>query len=313
MNTPILAHDCPLIKLRSLGPNLKVAREKALKDPNLVILTPTIATSKKEFAELKPWQQYEVRVMAVAQATTKAILCGIAAATALGIACLKPAQHDKRIELGLAGVTSPSGKSLWSTQTRYLYTNLPKGHHCLYNDLRVTTIPRTYIDLLQLYGPRVALAFAEAAMYQKKIRKPRFIKMVASLGDSRQVYKALALLKIAHDNIQSVYETLARYQLLTSNIRGITSMVPQAVLPDKGRRYVPDLLINGWLIVEIDGDSKYENDPVEVIWKERVRERELLRRGYGILRIRARQVEEDIVSEVSAYLHNAHRVQALAA
>ena len=81
----------------------------------------------------------------------------------------------------------------------------------------------------------------------------------------------------------------------------------------RNSNYYPDLLINNWLIVEVDGDCKYQTDTLPVLLQERARERELLRRGYGILRIRAADVDNHIVSEVTRYLDNAKRIQALAA
>lgn len=308
-----ITDDYPLIKLRSLGRNLKENRRKALNDPSMMVLTPTMAIETKTYNQLKPWQKYHMRVAAVAASTTKAVLCGIAAATMLGINHLKPPHHHHTVELCLPNTTSPSSKKLWAPQIRYLYGNLPEEHYEIADDIRTTTIERTYVDLLRLYGARCALIFAEAAMHQKKISKREFVTQVSELGDSRWIRAALALLKKAYDNIQSVYETIARYKLTTANIKQITSIVPQAKLPDPGQIYIPDLLINNWLIVEIDGDSKYENDPLRTLISERRRERELLRRGYGILRFKAKEVEARVVTDVVHYLDNSHRVQALAA
>lgn len=262
---------------------------------------------------LEQWDRYTARVAAVALSTRKAVLSGFAAAAALGIRYLRPPHTQNIVELTLPGEISPSAKNNWAPKIRYLYNTLPSTHYFDQDNLRVTSIERTYLDILRLYGARYALVFIEGAMNQLKISKTQMTSLVRSLGDSPYVRKALALLQLAYDNIQSVYETLARFKLITAKISAITSIVPQARMRGQHSHYYTDLLINDWLIVEIDGECKYETNTLPVLLQERARERELLRQGYGIVRIRAVDVDKQIVAEVSHYLDNAKRVQQLAA
>ena len=302
-----------LIKLRSLGRNLKDNRKRATQELGLILLSPTMAIRKAEYWELKRWDRYNARVAAVAASTRKAVLSGLAAAAALNIRYLRPPNTHDVVELTLPGETSPSTKTNWGSGIRYLYNSLPSEHYISRNNVRITTIERTYVDILRLYGARYALIFIEGAMNQKNISKSQMVALVQALGDSQWIRKALALLQLAYDNVQSVYETLARFNLITSGINTITSVIPQVRIRGRNSNYYPDLLINNWLIVEVDGDCKYQTDTLPVLLQERARERELLRRGYGILRIRAADVDNHIVSEVTRYLDNAKRIQALAA
>ncbi len=302
-----------LIKLRSLGRNLAENRNRASGELGLVVVAPTVAVAKREYLALKPWDRYTVRVMAVATSTRKAVLSGFAAAAAMGIRYLRPPQTNYQVELTLPGKTSPSAKNNWGTKIRYLYGSLPKEHYINHNNQRVTTIERTYVDILRLYGARYALIFIEGAMDQLGISKSEILARVQGLGDSVWVRKAVALLRLAYGNIQSVYETLARFKLVNARIPGIVSIVPQARIRCGRATYYADLLINNWLIVEVDGGCKYETNTLPVLLQERQRERELLRQGYGLLRIKAAHIDESVVKEVTRYLKNASRVQALAA
>ena len=302
-----------LIKLRSLGRNLSENRKRATRELGLVLLAPTVAIHKQEYLALKPWDRYTVRVMAVATSTRTAVLSGFAAAAAMGIRYLRPPHTDHQVELTLPGQTSPSAKNNWGTKIRYLYNALPEEHYINHNNQRVTTIERTYVDILRLYGARYALIFIEGAMNQLGISKSEIIARVYGLGDSVWVRKAVALLRLAYDNIQSVYETLARFKLISAQIPGITSIIPQARIRCGPANYYVDLLINNWLILEVDGECKYETNTLPVLLRERQRERELLRQGYGILRIKATDINEHVAKEVARYLDNATRIQALAA
>lgn len=302
-----------LIKIRSLGRNLADNRKRATQDLGLILLTPTVGISKEDYMSLEQWDRYTARVAAVALSTRKAVLSGFAAAAALGIRYLRPPRTQNVVELTLPGEISPSTKNNWAPKIRYLYNTLPSTHYFDQDNLRVTSIERTYLDILRLYGARYALVFIEGAMNQLKISTTQMTSLVRSLGDSPYVRKALALLQLAYDNIQSVYETLARFKLITAKISAVTSIVPQARMRGQHSHYYTDLLINDWLIVEIDGECKYETNTLPVLLQERARERELLRQGYGIVRIRAVDVDKQIVAEVSHYLDNAKRVQQLAA
>ncbi|WIM70426.1 hypothetical protein [Corynebacterium suedekumii] len=63
-----------------------------------------------------------------------------------------------------------------------------------------------------------------------------------------------------------------------------------------GITYRVDLLINGWLVVEVDGEMKYRGafgvTPDEAIRRERRREKEIQNLGYVVLRISAADLRD---------------------
>jgi len=139
-------------------------------------------------------------------------------------------------------------------------------------------------------------------MEKHRIHKQAMMQRVKNLGAIKGVKWALALLSRAHNKIQSVYETLGRYRLEQADLPEIVSLIPQATLREGGETFYPDLLINGFLIVEIDGDIKYEENAIGALLQERRRERELQRRGYTIIRFSPLEVEDAIVPIVRTTL-----------
>lgn len=301
------------IYLRSLSRNLMQAKELASRSCSVVTLSSTVAMPMRSFANLKRWQQFETRVLAVAHSTKRAVLCGVAAAAAWGIPYLMPSRNFNMVELCLPGSTSPKAKSRWQPGTLYRYGTLPAEHITTVNGMRVTTIEHTFIDLLRHFGELNALAFIEAAMYKFSLSKAKILRNLLSMRNIDGRSRAIALMKSAREGIQSIYETVARFSLEKAHLPGVSSIIPQAILPEPGQIYIPDLLIDGWLIIEIDGAAKYQQNPTVTIMAERERERLLLRRGYTILRFSPREVWHDLVPTVQNLLENRRRKKQLAA
>ncbi|WP_018296798.1 hypothetical protein [Corynebacterium lubricantis] len=88
-------------------------------------------------------------------------------------------------------------------------------------------------------------------------------------------------------------ESLARFRLIEANLPQVKSIEYQAkiqITDERGSRHTfyADQLINGFLISELDGRSKYDGTygdiPEEVRQKERDRERLLLNAGFPLVR-----------------------------
>ncbi|WKD57286.1 hypothetical protein CAPI_03630 [Corynebacterium capitovis DSM 44611] len=86
---------------------------------------------------------------------------------------------------------------------------------------------------------------------------------------------------------QSALETVGRHALIEAGIPGFRSIRGQvpfeyqdlAAVPLSGRM---DLLINGFVCVELDGRSKYTSDFISA--EERMREKFILNAGYLLIR-----------------------------
>ena len=100
-------------------------------------------------------------------------------------------------------------------------------------------------------------------------------------------------------NSGSAYESLARGLLIEA---GIGPVVAQAQI----ERYFADLLVQGWLIIEIDGEIKYERDNAGEVWKKEFsRQKRIGNKGYVILRFESKLLREQphvFIAEVRAAL-----------
>lgn len=156
--------------------------------------------------------------------------------------------------------------------------------------LRVTRINRTLRDICVFEGLTAGVVALDSARHNwpdvpieqwrdGMLEGPRF-------KGSAVVREALEL---SIPNSGSASETRARLLLL--GLTGIASMVAQAPFIDEetGETYYVDFLINGWLILEVDGDVKYDGVTYgktdEVIRKERRREKSLQNMGKVVMRI----------------------------
>lgn len=173
---------------------------------------------------------------------------------------------------------------------RYRYGNLPADRVFGEHGLRVTRIHRTLRDVCVFDGLAagvVALDSARRTWPDASIEAwsdgmlagPRF-------KGAAVVREAIAL---SIPNSGSVWETRAR--LLLQSIPGVNSVVAQARFVDAGTGEVfyVDFLINGWLILEVDGDVKYDGvtyGPTDdVIRAERRREKSLQNTGKVVVRV----------------------------
>ena len=125
---------------------------------------------------------------------------------------------------------------------------------------------------------------------------------------ARAVREALGL---SIPNAGSALESHARVLLVLSDVPGIESIAAQAAIrdPATGETYYVDLLINGWLIVEIDGDVKYDGETYgrtdDVIRAERSREKALQNTGRVVVRVSDPRETPEVVAHALATFRGA--------
>lgn len=125
---------------------------------------------------------------------------------------------------------------------------------------------------------------------------------------ARAVREALGLFI---PNAGSALESHARVLLVLSDVPGIESIAAQAAIrdPATGETYYVDLLINGWLIVEIDGDVKYDGETYgrtdDVIRAERSREKALQNTGRVVVRVSDPRETPEVVAHALATFRGA--------
>jgi len=157
-------------------------------------------------------------------------------------------------------------------------------------DFPVVSLARCIADLLCCAEEWTALVAADAALHRGRTTRQQ---VSAYLRGPRRVLGRNRL-KRASDRARSPLETLARVQLQDAGIDVSDGMV----ISDVGE---VDLVVAGWLVIELDG-YEFHSDR----WSfhhDRERDRELVRQGYTPIRFTSNNVRSGrIVTDVQRIL-----------
>lgn len=251
-------------------------------------LTAEVAIPEHVHRQLTPWDRATARAAAVGLTVDTAVVTGLAAARLWGIKVLS---SDPTVELTLPERRRGPSKRYWPEQVIYRNAILPTRdiHH--EHGLRVTTVSRTLRDITSYHGVLEGLVAIDSArmkwptinrdsLRRELLHGPKYHRM-------RQVAQAIAL---SVPDAASPLETTGRYILATADLPGIRSLQTQAPVslgPGRGNYYL-DLLINGWLAVELDGRHKLDGStfgPTDAMLRaERNREVAIQNQGIRVLR-----------------------------
>lgn len=170
------------------------------------------------------------------------------------------------------------------------------------DQLRVTTIERTAIDVARIRDQQVGLAVMDAAMRRAIVgdataltarqlladdaliaeARLRFRAVVRGLTGYRGVARARFALANASPLSESVLESRSRLRMLIRQVP--PPELGQSVVGADGRTYWVDFLWRGERIIgEADGLLKYDDDPL-ALRREKLRQEALERAGYRVIR-----------------------------
>lgn len=163
----------------------------------------------------------------------------------------------------------------------------------------MTGLTRTLVDIARHESHHEAVAAIDSV--RKKwpgLTADLLRTRVASFGRFPGKRKFLRAVADSRPVIGSPWETKARLLLQESGIEEIFLIETQVEFldPITGKHYFVDILINGWLVLEVDGKSKYTgeygDDPEKVILNEREREKALQNLGTSVLRTQKSDMDE---------------------
>ncbi|GAA1474852.1 hypothetical protein GCM10009621_19650 [Corynebacterium felinum] len=215
----------------------------------------------------------------------------------------------KTVTVTLPGRMKPPARNQRGEHVTYSSRLLPPEDIVIENGIRVTSISRTFLDFVASGSKENALSFIEAAFYQKRTSKARVARDLKNMPKLAGKPDALALLSMARENSESLYETKARYMIEVAEIFGVESIETQAVVAFTDTTYRIDILINGFLGIEIDGRSKTKNNP-EALIEERIREKRIQNRGYVMIRYHPDELTSGFISDIFNLLHNHQKLKA---
>lgn len=286
--------------MRNWGKELGFVEVRRLTDrAGYTLLTAEIAVRDSTWEPLAPWDKSAARAFAVGLTMDTAVVCGKSAARLIGIEL--PGWEDT-VEVTYPGNRKPGGRRYWPEGVRFRYRNLGEGDVVEREGIRLTDTYRTLRDIAVLHGladgvvaldsarrrwPNVTMATWRSCL----LRGPRF----KGVGMVRQV------LELSVSDSGSPQESLARMRLVIAELPGVQSIRTQARFETKGQTFTVDLLINDWLVLEFDGEVKYEEGAFgrttrETVMKEREREVLLLNLGLQLRRVRAKDLKLDEAS-----------------
>lgn len=284
--------------LRGLVVDTRRLTHGSFPDGDFVELDPVIWFPADEWAGLTYHEKQWLWVEAAAMTSASAVLVGRSAARKLGMWVISAG--EERVEVALPSRGS-SKERRQSGRYKFHHSSLRADEQLIYEGHRVTNPIRTFIDIARHHGFVEGLIAADYLLRRGKNRSD-VERAIRRMGRAKGIAVARRCLEHAIDNSDSPYESLARALLIEA---GIGPVVAQAQI----ERYYADLLVKGWLIIEIDGEIKYEgNDVDEVLRAERHRQKRIGNKGYVFLRFSPsflRKHPEKFIAEVRAALAGA--------
>lgn len=253
-----------------------------------ILLASETVMEKERFSELPSWEQATAYAAAVGMTIDTAVVAGKAAARLLEIEVLG---WDPVVELMHVGGVQPGSRSKWPEGVHYRYCALQSREVYEEHGLRVTNVPRTLGDIARYHGLMDGVVVMDSA----RKRWPDLTKEVLhdhlTRGRPYPGVKAVRrAIELSVPDAGSPLESQARFLLLEAALPQVESVQVQARFTHPGGHFDVDLLVNGWLVIEIDGEIKYDGVTYgrktdEVIRDERAREKFLQNLGLVVLRV----------------------------
>ena len=260
-----------------------------------VQLEPVVWFPDTQWRELRYHERQWLRVEAAAMVSNAAVLVGRSAARKLGMWVISRGEEPVEVALPSRSVSQSRAQS---GRYAFRFSKLRRDEQLVYEGHCLSTPIRTFIDIARYHGFVEGLIAADYLL-RRGIERHAIEKEIRRMGRAKGIGVARRCLEHAIPNSDSAYESLARGLLIEA---GIGPVVAQAQI----ERYFADLLVQGWLIIEIDGEIKYERDDAGEVWKKEFsRQKRIGNKGYVILRFESKLLREQphvFIAEVRAAL-----------
>ena len=224
--------------------------------------------------ELEYHEQQWLRVEAAAMVSTTAILTGRSAARKLGIWVIASTEEKVEVSLPSRGV---SRSRMASGNYEFRHSHIQPSDVVMYEGHPVTSPIRTFIDIARYHGFLEGLIAADYLL-RRGIERSEILRGIQRMGRAKGIKTARRCLEHAIPDSDSPYESLARGLIIEAGIGPVQAQC-------KIGGYYVDLLIDSWLVIEIDGERKYSGPDAEKVRQDEFNRQKLLgNRGYVFLR-----------------------------
>ena len=260
-----------------------------LRHGELIALSRRRAARRQMLAELTYRERKWLRAAAVGLDTQTAVLTGRSAARMLDMWVV--ATTPEHVELTLpSGFTPP--KSECAEGTKFYRGKLAADEIFHYPELpgiEFTGPVRTEFDIAIRHGFAEGLVAFDWLLASRRATRAELKQEIALMRGKKGVAVLREVLQYAAHSSQSPFESYARALLIQAGLTQVVAQMP--VGPYRG-----DLGL-GMLIVEVDGEEKYDGvtyAPLdETLRKERRREVYIQNRGYTVRRVEAMELLRD--------------------
>ncbi|GAB3944379.1 hypothetical protein [Corynebacterium tapiri] len=274
-----------LIELRKLQHD-DHAIKRQLATGELVRLNAEVAIRKEALNTATPWERARLYAWAYAKASDRAVLVSLSAARIYGLSCLSTSTE---VELSYIRSRRPGyGRSIPGL-VRFRGSRLREDETQLYDGARVTTLGRTVIDVARFHGVTEGVVAMDSALQWSRSSPESLDQYLADCSNMTGIAQARKAAKLSTGKAESALESLARLAWTTWDDPRLFSVEEQWECTLSAHLIRVDFLLNGWLIVEVDGAIKYDGQTFgrttdEAIRRERDREKALQNAGFIVAR-----------------------------
>ncbi|BAU97032.1 hypothetical protein N24_2770 [Corynebacterium suranareeae] len=254
-------------------------------------LTHEVVINTSKYRDLPPWDKAAARAFAVGMTVDKAVVAGQAAARLWGYQTLG---IEKSVLCLLPGRSRCGSMKQWTLGTRYRNSYLSQRDIREQQGIRLTGAFRTFLDIALDDGVVAAVVTIDSARrLNPQLTREKLLQSAEGFPRHRGVKAYRQAIELSIPNSDSAQETRARLILMEAQLPEIEKVQVQGRFDHgHGKYFLVDFLINEWIIVEIDGRSKYDSLELnEVLMAERDREKYFLNQGYAVLRIDPKQLD----------------------
>ncbi len=250
----------------------------SLAEGELITVAPQFLFPTDLWNSLPRHEQQFVKVVAVGRSMRSTVLVGRSAARFAGmwVVALTPEKVEVASPKGSVGPSLRSNPDYAVKRFR-----LSERQTYEHEGVKATVSARTAIDIARLHGFVEGLVAFDWVL-RVGLRRSMVLKELQRMGPFQGKEVVVRCLQYATDLSESPFESLARALLIEAGY----DPEPQHVIGS----YRADLVVDGWLLIEIDGDSKYEHDTELTIKRENDRKKRIENKGYKVLRYRPKDL-----------------------
>lgn len=252
----------------------------ALQSGELTQIAPWVAVPTATWRQWMRHKQQFAKVVAAGWSTHRAVLISKSAARLWGMWVIS--REGEEVDLAVPSGSVPPRRL---TPKGYRYRRVKSLQESMVSiaGVRATNPARTCLEIARLHGFSDGLVATDSALRQHDVTTYDLREELAKMQRTKGQAAMRKVIEHAYGGSESPYESYLRALII--------ERFPQAKIePQKPLlgKYRADLCLDGWLVVEVDGDAKYDGTygeaPAHVVKQQIKRQRALENRGYVVLR-----------------------------